>query len=94
MSESTKQSLNTAENGNKSKPMLANRLSLGFTDINGREIFTGDIIKTNKRGVLGTVEYGKYYQIGSSENPKNGFYANCYGILENEVEMFGLEVIS
>jgi hypothetical protein len=81
------------ENGNFAKPMLANRLSLGFNDINGREIFTGDTIKTKKGEVLGTVEYGQYYQIGSSENPKIGFYANCYGSLENEVQTFGLEIV-
>jgi hypothetical protein len=81
------------ENGNFAKPMLANRLSLGFSDINGREIFTGDKIKTKKGEVLGTVEYGQYYQIGSSENPKFGFYANCYGILKNEVQTFGLEIV-
>lgn len=84
---------NEEQNGNFAKPMLANRLSLGFKDVNGREIFTGDVIKTKKGEILGKVEHGKYYQIGSSENPKFGFYANCYGILENEVEIFGLEVV-
>ena len=81
------------EPSNSTKPVLANRLSLGFNDINGREIFTGDTIKTNNGEILGTVEYGQYYQIGSSENPKIGFYANCYGILKNEVKTFGLEVV-
>lgn len=50
MSESTKQSLNEAENGNKSKPMLANRL---FTGIKDWKI--NDILED---------KYGKRYLIG------------------------------
>ena len=74
--------------------VLANRLSLGFNDINGKEIFTGDTIADNKGNVLGIVMYGEYYQIGVNDNPRNGFYAECYGILESEVKTFGLEVVS
>ena len=85
---------NSTIQSNASKPMLANRLSLGFNDINGREIFTGDKIADNKGNILGIVKYGEYYQIGASDNPRNGFYAECYGILESEVNFFGLEVVS
>ena len=89
--------MNTNSNNqaeNLAKPVLANRLSLGFNDINGREIFTGDKIADNKGNILGIVKYGEYYQIGASDNPRNGFYAECYGILESEVNFFGLEVVS
>ena len=60
---------NSTIQSNASKPMLANRLSLGFNDINGREIFTGDKIADNKGNILGIVKYGEYYQIGQVTTP-------------------------
>lgn len=76
---------------------MTERISLGFQDINGKAIFTGDTVRVTKgywKGeVLGVVKYGDYHQKGVYPSFRIGFYANCYGISEDEVDTFGLEVV-
>jgi hypothetical protein len=62
-------------------------------DIHGKTIRVGDYIKDKNSKVYLPVEYGEYHQIGSDSNPKYGLHMGCYGIYQDDIEQFGLEII-